>query len=110
MALGNNSAMVISGRTGFATGINGVYERYAGMHDNYPVFRMPAANTKLRDLFLYYHGQNRAWAIAEEVGSSRIVGYNPDGTSLPCLARAAWKITDPRGQFLDDHRVMCSEF
>ena len=100
--------MIISGRKGFGAEINGIYKRSNAIHDERPTFTK--AGAKGTRLFIYYHLQNKAWALADVIGSSAILGYSSSGgvdTQLPCQTKTAWKITDAQGRFLEDTNLTC---
>ena len=100
--------MVIQGRKGFASEINGLYKRSNAIHDERPTYTK--AGLKGTRLFIYYHSQNNAWALADVIGSSAILGYSSNGgfdAQQPCQTKTFWKITDIHGRFIDDANVIC---
>lgn len=109
-----NSSMVIMGRRGFAEIVNGLYEPHFITHDGHPTFRRQAQSldgSGARDLFLFYHGKNDAWAIGEEIGSRNIVGYAPNRPGhrahLPSQILSNWFVANESGQFVEDRRLTC---
>ena len=103
---------------GYADFINGFYDVEVGMiHDEHPVYRKTtttptATNSSLEHyLYLYYHAQQEAWAIAQNVGSNGVIAYAPSAAATAeSLKGAIWKVANRYQEFIDDDQVTCCKF
>ena len=119
-------AMRIEGRRGNAEFLNGIYVS-TGTMAGLPVFAhihgVTEGRAKGKDLILHYNAQNRAWAIAFEVGSKQAIAFvatvgappptlrqrgapltrvlPPQDQRDPSLAPPTWSVTEAHGYRLD---------
>ncbi|EGD80853.1 hypothetical protein PTSG_01439 [Salpingoeca rosetta] len=111
-----SSDIVISGRLGHASCINGEYVKLDGaMHDGKEVFRhrepIPPGFSENSGRFLHlaFYESNDAWAISTQLGSLDVVAYtlgdvlNP--THVAMMGPPLWYISSGEGQYEPDERV-----
>lgn len=102
----------ILGRRGFADFINGQYVEQDGtFYDSHAVFKRTYttddgyAQPTSKDLFLFFHAENGAWAISHYMGARGIVSYVNSRADRPSDIRGVWKVTTRDGHFVADDNV-----
>ncbi len=97
--------MVVLGCRGIAEVVNGVYAQHFITHDGRPTFSRAGTG---RALYMFFHARNKAWAIADSIGSTAVAAFCPDAAALPCLVRARWRAAAADGKLVEDRRIACS--
>jgi hypothetical protein len=102
----------VLGRRGFADFINGQYAEQDGLYfDGHAVFKRTYtteagySQPTSKDLFMFFHAENGAWAISHHMGSRGIVAYTNSRADRPSDIRGVWKVTTRDGHFTADEHV-----
>ena len=92
-------------RNGNCSFLNGTYKArpgnqiYDGMMIYQHVVGVPAGfgAASGKPLMLYYHGANRAWVVAMELGSASVLAYISSVEPQPWKAQGSWLVTEATG-------------
>ena len=102
----------VLGRRGFADFINGQYAEQSGIYfDGRAVFKRTYtteagySQPTSKDLFLFFHAENGAWAISHHMGARGIVAFTNSRADRPSDIRGVWKVTTRDGHFNADEHV-----
>ena len=95
----------IQNRTGNCSFMNGTYKTRGGnqLYDGMAIYQhavgVPAGfgAASGKPLMLYYHGANRAWVVAMELGSPSVLAYISSAAPQPWKAQGVWMVTEASG-------------
>lgn len=105
-----HSAVVVSGRVGFGSVINGYYVGQPKVREaQLPTYRSSERDADRRYTYIFYHSGNSAWAIAHEVGVDAIIAYALGVQVRPNLVVTDWVVVNEDGSFMPDPAVQCGE-
>eukprot|EP00050_Salpingoeca_kvevrii_P001850 m.181660 g.181660 ORF g.181660 m.181660 type:complete len:1485 (-) comp10474_c0_seq19:207-4661(-) len=93
----NPAKIVVEGRVGSNTAINGTYARLDERQFERSAYFCPESN-----LFCYYHGKSQAWLIGQSLGHMSAPAYMQTKANEPYEATGAtWQVAN-QGRFLPD--------
>jgi len=105
------ATVVIGGRQGHASFINGKYEEdVTKFYDGKPVFKhhfviQGQQEPATKVLYLFYHEKNGAWAIAQQLGDRDIAAFVTSQAERPEDIRGVWQVATDQRSFEDDPQV-----
>lgn len=105
-----HSAVVVSGRKGFASMINGYYiGQTKVLEAGLPTYKSTEKDETGRWRYLFFHSANNAWACAHEIGADDIVAYARGICTRPDQVTTVWIVVSTDGEFVADSNVRCGE-
>lgn len=110
--------VVVSGRIGYASFINGHYDSVLQFIGGRPTYKCAhrIQNTEEykygqnvgKPLFLFYHSTNECWVISQILGGDHIIAYCDGEMGRPELLEDVWHVAGATGDFEADGGVACS--
>lgn len=116
------STVIVSGRKGYADFINGHYvavPQKSYVHGTTPVYQHTVPvndpenmypNLAGKHVYMFFHDDNRAWAVSHIAGSHEILAYVQGSQMRPHLVDGSWHVVASDGQFEVDVEVKCGMF
>ena len=111
--------MVVSGRSGYASFINGHYDSVLQFIGGRPTYKCAHViqNTEEykygpnvgKPLFLFYHSTNECWVISQLLGGDHIIAYCDGDMARPEQLEDVWHVAGSTGDFDADGSVACCE-
>lgn len=109
--------VVVSGRIGYASFINGHYDSVLQFIGGRPTYKCAhlIQNTEEykygqnvgKPLFLFYHSTNECWVISQILGGDHIIAYCDGEMGRPELLEDVWHVAGATGDFEADGGVAC---
>jgi hypothetical protein len=99
--------LVLSGRLGVASFINGIYHCLEQPFEGKPAYKhesvVPPEFPLLagRSLFIYFHSGNRTWTIAMDVGSLEVIAFGVGDVASPLDVGDRWFISESQEYVAD---------
>lgn len=110
--------VVVSGRSGYASFINGHYDSVLQFIGGRPTYKCAHViqNTEEykygpnvgKPLFLFYHSTNECWVISQLLGGDHIIAYCEGDMARPEQLEDVWHVAGSTGDFDADGSVACS--